>query len=94
MQFADSVWAVANMLGPASAVRDLVLKVLPAHSRVIVTEFDADADWATNSATDPAIAWLSGLPLALQEEHGEKVDRPRRVRELAGITAAGPWHDD
>lgn len=54
---AESVW-LAELRGPASAVRDAVRTKLEAADRVIVIELKPGSDWATWQALPAGGDWL------------------------------------
>lgn len=58
-RLAESVW-VANLVGPADAVRDIVMRTLQANDCVAVVELKVSSDWATVNVSPTANAWLSG----------------------------------
>ncbi|RDV06454.1 hypothetical protein DXH95_03235 [Sphingorhabdus pulchriflava] len=54
---AESVW-LAELKGPASAVRDLVRAKLDPSDRVVVIELKTGSDWATCHALPAGNDWL------------------------------------
>lgn len=59
VRLADSVW-LANLVGPAPTVRNVVLSKLQSNDIVAVVELKHGADWAVSNATSAAAsAWLS-----------------------------------
>lgn len=59
VRLSESVW-LANLVGPAGAVRDIVLSKMQPNDLVTVVELKKGADWAvTQNATPAAMAWLS-----------------------------------
>lgn len=58
VKLADSVW-LANLVGPAGAVRNIVLGTLQPNDKVAVLELKHGSDWATNAVTPAANTWLS-----------------------------------
>jgi len=57
LRLAESVW-LANLVGPASVVRDIVQTRLQRNDVVAVLELKDGADWATNNVNPAASAWL------------------------------------
>ena len=58
VKLAESVW-LANLVGPAETVRNIVLSTLQRNDVVAVVELKAGTDWATNAVNPAASAWLS-----------------------------------
>lgn len=59
VRLSESVW-LANLVGPAGTVRDIVLGTMQRDDLVTVVELKPGADWAvTLNASDAAKAWLS-----------------------------------
>ncbi|MGF7171526.1 hypothetical protein FHS91_003226 [Sphingobium xanthum] len=59
VRMADSVW-LANLVGPAPVVRDVVQNTLQRNDNVAVVELKQGADWAVSNATPVAARiWLS-----------------------------------
>ncbi|WP_374396563.1 hypothetical protein [Sphingopyxis sp.] len=58
VKLAESVW-LANLVGPADVVRNLVLNTLQRNDVIAVIELKRGADWATNKVPPAASAWLS-----------------------------------
>lgn len=54
----ESVW-LANLRGPASTIREIVLQTLQPNDVVAVIEVKRGSDWATNWADPSANAFLS-----------------------------------
>lgn len=60
VRLADSVW-LANLRGPADAVRDLVQKRLQWNDSIAVIELKPGSDWATSHIKPSANNWLSAF---------------------------------
>ena len=59
VRLADSVW-LANLQGPAPAIRQIVLSKLQRNDLVAVVELKHGADWAVSDAVPVAArTWLS-----------------------------------
>jgi len=58
VKLAESVW-MANLVGPAETVRNLVTSTLQPNDVVAVLELQTGSDWATNRVSPTASAWLS-----------------------------------
>lgn len=58
VRLAESVW-MANLVGPAGKVRDIVQSKLQRDDVVAVLELKAGSDWATSHVGSTANAWLS-----------------------------------
>ena len=54
----ESLW-MANLVGPASVIRDLVAATLDNDDTVAVIQLQQGADWATSRVKPAASAWLS-----------------------------------
>jgi hypothetical protein len=64
VRLADSVW-LANLNGPAPAIRDIVLGRLQPNDLVAVVELKHGADWAVSNAVPiTARTWLSNFVTA------------------------------
>ncbi len=66
VKLAESVW-LANLVGPADVVRNLVLNTLQRNDVVAVVELKQGADWATNKVSPTASAWLSAYVTPAQK---------------------------
>jgi uncharacterized protein with PhoU and TrkA domain len=58
VMLAESVW-LANLRGPASTIREIVLETLQPNDVVAVIEVKRGSDWATNWVGPQATAFLS-----------------------------------
>lgn len=58
VKLAESVW-LANLVGPAEVVRNVVQRTLQLNDTVAVIEIKQGSDWATNKVSPTAAAWLS-----------------------------------
>ena len=58
VMLAESVW-LANLRGPASTIREIVLQTLQTNDVVAVIELKRGSDWATNWVEPSANAFLS-----------------------------------
>ncbi len=58
VRLAESVW-LANLIGPASTVRDFVVNALQHSDTVAVVELKPGSDWATSHVSATANAWLA-----------------------------------
>jgi len=54
----ESLW-MANLLGPASVIRDIVAATLDNDDSVAVIQLQQGTDWATSRIHPAATAWLS-----------------------------------
>ena len=62
----ESLW-MANLLGPAPVIRDLVRASLDYDDSVAVIELKQGTDWATTSISAAANAWLSNYVTPAQD---------------------------
>jgi hypothetical protein len=66
VRLAESVW-LANLVGPAATVRNIVLGTMQLNDRVAVVELKVGSDWATANVGATAKAWLSAYVTPAQE---------------------------
>ena len=59
VRLAESVW-LAELLGPADVIRDIVQGTMQWNDTVAVIELQPGSDWATNRVYIAANTWLSG----------------------------------
>lgn len=58
VRLADSVW-LANLVGPAHVVRNIVQGTMQLNDRVAVLELQPGSDWATSRVDAAASTWLA-----------------------------------
>lgn len=58
VKLTESIW-MANLLGPADAVRKFVANAVDNDDSVAVLQLQQGADWATLRVSPAASAWLS-----------------------------------
>lgn len=66
VKLAESVW-LANLVGTAETVRNLVTSTLQPNDVVAVVELKAGSDWATSQVAPTASAWLSAYVMPAQK---------------------------
>lgn len=59
VRLAESVW-LANLVGPAVAVRNVVQRTMQRDDLIAVLELKHGSDWATVNVSTAANAWLAG----------------------------------
>lgn len=58
VRLTESLW-LANLVGPAPTIRDIVKSVMEWNDTVAVIELQPGADWATSFVPPAASSWLS-----------------------------------
>lgn len=63
---AKSVW-LANLIGPAGVIRDLLERCVDGDDSIAVLELKPGSDWATVNVTKAANRWLSSNIMASEK---------------------------